>query len=277
MRSSDRGVAASAGASQTRNDALERGACGGASLLRNGGVLRPDGFGRRPLDTDFVGWGGLVEVVMVDVGEEQNETSVCDEDCDGSVAGVLASSCKGGGSCFDGRGPVRVEEVKTGEVVGEAEVNVLSAALVGPAWTGGSGRSAAPAALDMLDTPQKLCAPRTPFAPGRLGAPGTLSVPCRLDAAPVLFVPGRPDVAHRPVFLGKPAALGTFDAPQRLFAPRKLSALRKFASLCIFSPERPAVPADHGRVVVPRRPCAPHKPASPYILVAPGMLLALVW
>lgn len=178
---------------------------------------------------------------------------------------------------------MRVEEVKTGEVVGEAEVNVLSAVLVGQASTGGSGRSAAPAALDMLDAPQKLYAPRTPFVPGRLEAPERLSAPGRLDAAHVLFVPGRPDVAHRLVFLGKPAALGTFVAPQRLFAPHK------FVSLCIFSPERPAVPADHGKVVVPRRLVAPHKPASPYTLVAPqtlvfpgrlvapGMPLALVW
>lgn len=97
MTSSERGAVASAGASQTRNDALEHGACGGASLLRNGGVSRPDGFGRWPLDTDFVGWGGLVEVVMAGVGEEQNETSVFDEDCDGSVAAVLASSYKEGG------------------------------------------------------------------------------------------------------------------------------------------------------------------------------------
>lgn len=163
MRSSGRGVGASAaaspqrrggpgivaadGASPTRNDALECGASGGASLWRNGGVvvLHPDDFGRCPLDMDFVGRDGLVAAATVDVGEEQSGTSVYGEGCAGSVAAALAASYKEGG--LDGWGPGKVEGVKTGVAVGEGEVSGLSAVLVGQASTGGSGTSAASVAL----------------------------------------------------------------------------------------------------------------------------------
>lgn len=63
------------GASQQKNDGLGPGA---ASLLKSGEaeVSIPVGFGRFPRQTDIVGWGGLLAVVMAGVAVGLNETDV---------------------------------------------------------------------------------------------------------------------------------------------------------------------------------------------------------
>lgn len=211
------GIAATGAAPQLRNDEPGLGASGGASQLRNGGagVLHSDDFGRCPLRTDLVGWDGLLVGVTAGVGEAQNGTDVGDDESGGPAAAVLGASCKEGGLHGDGRSLEREEEVRTEE----EEVNGLSAALAGQASSGGSGRSAAAVALDTLAAPYRLVAPHRLFAPCRLEAPRMLFVPCRLDAARTL------------VFLGRPVALGTTVALQKLFAPRMPSALHKPVSL----------------------------------------------
>lgn len=120
----------------------------------------------------------------------------------------------------------------------EEVVNGLSAVLAGLASSGGSGRSAATVALDMLVAPYRPVAPRKLFAPHKLYAPRRLFVPGRLEAPQMLFAavhtlfaPGRLDAVRMLAFLGRLVALGTSVAPQKLFVPRMLSALRKPVSL----------------------------------------------
>lgn len=105
---------------------------------------------------------------MADVVEVLNETAV-----DGNVSGepvafVLGASYKWDGWRGDGWSLGRGVAVRTGEAVGEAEVNGISAALAGQAWTDGSGRPAASVALDMLVAPHRLDPPRKSFARDKL-------------------------------------------------------------------------------------------------------------
>lgn len=88
------GIAATGAASQLRNDGPGLGASDGAFLLRNGGVgvLHPDDFGRCPLRTDLVGWGGLSAGVMAGVGEGQNGTTVCGDDSGVPAAAAAAAA-----------------------------------------------------------------------------------------------------------------------------------------------------------------------------------------
>lgn len=205
------------------NGELGLGASGGASQQTSGGLgfSGLDGFGRCPLHTGLVGWGGMWSGVMADVEAGQNETAAYDGGGSGGPAAVvLGASCKEDGSQGDGRSLEMGVEVRTGAFAEEGVVSGPSAAWAGQASSGGSGRSA----LDMLAAPRKLDAPRRLFAPDRPEAPQVLFVLCRLDAAHRLFVPGRLDAAHTLAFLGKLVALGTFVALQKLFAPHRPSA-----------------------------------------------------
>lgn len=124
------GIVVTGGASRQKNDGL---GLGGASLLKNGGAgfSSPDGFGRFPQQTDIVGWGGMLAVVMAGVEVGLNETDVGGDDSGESVAAAFGASCTEDGWRGEGWSLKRGVVVMIGATVGEEGVTGLSAVLAG--------------------------------------------------------------------------------------------------------------------------------------------------
>lgn len=91
QKSGGLGTAATDGAFHWMNGEQGLGASGGASRQTSGGpgFSGLDGFGRCPLHTGLVGWGGMWFGVMVDVEAGQNETAAYDGGGSGGPAAVV--------------------------------------------------------------------------------------------------------------------------------------------------------------------------------------------